>query len=75
MSVSTTDLRVLRLLKRGPVYRPAIEMILGLSEREARGSVTRLDRRALIEINAEIGPATWQLTDKGRALLEGRSEQ
>lgn len=64
------ELRVLRALKRGPLYRPALEMILGLSETQSRKLTGSLMKQGLVELATDIGPATYRLTAAGEEMRE-----
>lgn len=64
------ELRVLRALRRGPLYRPALETILGLTETQSRKMTGSLMRQGFVEIATDIGPATYRLTSAGEEIVE-----
>jgi hypothetical protein len=56
------DTRIVRALARGPLYLGALELIVGVSSREARQALGRLMRAGRVELAREIGPHTFRLT-------------
>jgi hypothetical protein len=61
--------RVLVALKSGPLYRPTLELVVGISERQSREAVVALSRDGLIEIAREVGPATYRITAAGEEAI------
>lgn len=64
------ELRVLRTLRRGPLYRPTLELVLSLTEAQSRKTTGSLMRQGYIEIATDIGPATYRLTNEGEEIVE-----
>jgi hypothetical protein len=64
------ELRVLRALRRGPLYRPALELTLSLTEPESRRITGSLLKQGFVEIAVDVGPATYQLTTAGEEIVE-----
>jgi hypothetical protein len=56
------ETRILRALASGPLYRPTLELIVDATEYEVREALQRLTAEGLVEVAAEIGPATYRRT-------------
>lgn len=60
---SSLDDAVVRALTKGPLYRPTLELILGINETQARRSLKNLIAQGKVELAIDIGPATYRLTN------------
>jgi chromosome segregation and condensation protein ScpB len=65
--VTRTELRVLRALRSSPLYRPALELVVGYG---VALELQRLKNLGLVERAGELGPHTWRITDAGLEELE-----
>lgn len=66
---SSRELRVLRALRRGPLYRPVLEYASGIGGPIAVKVLQEMLNDGLVEIATEIGPATYRITEAGRSAL------
>lgn len=64
------ELRVLRALRDGPLYRPALELVLSITETQSRALTGSLLRQGYVEIATDVGPATYRLTESGVEIVE-----
>ena len=68
--VTGSELRLLRHLKRGPLYIGAIELVLGVSPTRARVLVRSLNKRGYVEHDALAQVHTWKITREGEEIVE-----
>lgn len=67
--MSVGQQRALRALARGPLYRPTLQLVLGLSAGQTFRLTATLVQEGLIEVAEEIGPDTYRITDAGREVI------
>lgn len=63
--MNPVDKRILKSLRRGPLYRPMLEVVLDISERQSREAIRRLSEKGLVEVARDVGPSSYRLTDAG----------
>lgn len=57
------DRKVLAALAKGPLYRPELEVLLGINETQSQRTLLRLKEDGKVELAPDIGPATYRLTE------------
>lgn len=61
---------VLVALRSGPLYRPALQLIVAAKDAELRRALIGLVRDGFVENATDIGRATYRLTTAGKAEVE-----
>lgn len=62
--MTTVEDRVVRALRSGPLYRPALELVVGAPEKVVGAALRRLLAEGRVEIAREVGPATDRLREE-----------
>ena len=59
------ELRLLRALRRGPIYAGALELMTGIPDRQARTCARRLKARGYVARDGE----TFRITEAGEEIV------
>lgn len=66
--VTGHELRILRVLARGPLYEGTFALVCAVPAKKVRSSLRSLTRQGFVEIAEEIGPQTYRLTEAGEEI-------
>lgn len=66
------QLRILRALRRGPMYEGAIGMVLSMRAKDVRQRLRILQKQDYVQgyVLEDADAPTWELTESGKEIVE-----
>jgi DNA-binding MarR family transcriptional regulator len=69
--VTGKELRVLRALRRGPLYEGSFGLVLAMPLADVRKQLRALQRQGYVTAKSmRVSAPTWELTESGREIVE-----